>query len=249
MSEETVTRAAVVTGGSRGIGRAVCVALAKQGCNVIVNYCHGETNAQETVALCKAEGVEAVAVQADVSTAEGCKTLFDAAVSAFGRVDVLVNNAGITRDGLMIRLGAEKWNEVIQANLNSVFYMTSAIGAQMMRKKAGSIVNITSISGLHGNFGQANYTAAKAGVIGLTKTAAKELGSRGIRVNAVAPGFIQTDMTDTLSDEIKENAKSRIALGRFGKPEEIAEAVAFLASDKASYITGQVLSVDGSTAL
>ena len=209
------------------------------------NVAKAEAVAEE----CRALGVQAYPMAWDVSDSNACQEAAKKIKAEIGVPDVLVNNAGITRDGLMIRLGAEKWNEVIQANLNSVFYMTSAIGAQMMRKKAGSIVNITSISGLHGNFGQANYTAAKAGVIGLTKTAAKELGSRGIRVNAVAPGFIQTDMTDALSDEIKENAKSRIALGRFGKPEEIAEAVAFLASDKASYITGQVLSVDGSTAL
>ena len=230
----------VVTGGASGIGKHVVDTLVKVGAQAVVVDMNVQTGDQMDGAYC---------VQCNVTDAVSVQAMADAVMEKFGRIDALVNNAGITRDGLMIRLGAEKWNEVIQANLNSVFYMTSAIGAQMMRKKAGSIVNITSISGLHGNFGQANYTAAKAGVIGLTKTAAKELGSRGIRVNAVAPGFIQTDMTDALSDEIKENAKSRIALGRFGKPEEIAEAVAFLASDKASYITGQVLSVDGSTAL
>lgn len=240
---------AIVTGGSRGIGAAIVKKLAAEGYDVVINCVSNVAKAEAVAEECRALGVQAYPMAWDVSDSNACQEAAKKIKAEIGVPDVLVNNAGITRDGLMIRLGAEKWNEVIQANLNSVFYMTSAIGAQMMRKKSGSIVNITSISGLHGNFGQANYTAAKAGVIGLTKTAAKELGSRGIRVNAVAPGFIQTDMTDTLSDEIKENAKSRIALGRFGKPEEIAEAVAFLASDKASYITGQVLSVDGSTAL
>ncbi len=240
---------AIVTGSSRGIGAAIAKKLAADGYDVVINCVSNVAKAEAVAEECRAMGVQAYAKAWDVSDYAACKAATNEIKKGIGVPDVLVNNAGITRDGLMIRMKDEQWNTVIQSNLNSVFYMTSLVGAQMMRAKTGSIVNITSISGMHGNMGQANYTAAKAGVIGLTKTASKELGSRGIRVNAVAPGFIETDMTNELSDELKENAKARIALGRFGKPEEIAEAVAFLASDKASYITGQVLSVDGNTAL
>ncbi|MCD8356367.1 MAG: 3-oxoacyl-[acyl-carrier-protein] reductase [Clostridia bacterium] len=240
---------AIVTGASRGIGAAIAKKLAADGYDVVINYVSNAEKAEAVAEECRALGVHAYTKAWDVSDYDCCKQAVTEIKKEIGVPAVLVNNAGITRDGLMIRMNAEKWNAVIQSNLSSVFHMTSLVGAQMIRAKSGSIVNITSISGLAGNAGQANYTAAKAGVIGLTKTAAKELGTRGIRVNAVAPGFIQTDMTDALPEEVKANALSRIALGRFGKPEEIAEAVAFLASDKASYITGQVLSVDGSTAL
>jgi len=203
MSEETVTRAAVVTGGSRGIGRAVCVALAKQGCNVVVNYCHGAEPAEQTAALCRAEGVDAVAVQADVSTAEGCKTLFDAAVNAFGRVDVLVNNAGITRDGLLLRMSEADFDAVLNANLKGAFLCCKEAARRMVRQRHGRIINLSSVVALRGNAGQANYAASKAGLIGLTKSLAKELAGRNITVNAVAPGLIETDMTAAMTDAAK----------------------------------------------
>ena len=227
MSEETVTRAAVVTGGSRGIGRAV--------------------SAEQTAALCRAEGVDAVAVQADVSTAEGCKTLFDAAVNAFGRVDVLVNNAGITRDGLLLRMSEADFDAVLNANLKGAFLCCKEAARRMVRQRHGRIINLSSVVALRGNAGQANYSASKAGVIGLTKSVARELASRGITCNAVAPGFIQTDMTENLGDN--NPLLNSIPLGRMGKPEDIAAAVAFLASDSAAYITGEVLKVDGGLAI
>ncbi len=240
---------AIVTGASRGIGAAIAKKLAQDGYDVVINCVSNVDKAEAVAQQCRAYGVQAYAKAWDVSDYDACKQALTQIKADLGTPAVLVNNAGITRDGLLIRMKPEQWNAVIQANLNSVFYMTTLVGAQMVRARTGSIVNITSISGMKGNFGQVNYTAAKAGVIGITKTASKELGTRGIRVNTVAPGFIETDMTAVLSDDVKENAKSRIALGRFGKPEEIAAAVAFLASDAASYITGQVLSVDGNTAL
>ena len=249
MSEEKVTRAAVVTGGSRGIGRAVWVALAKQGCNVIVNYCHGETNAQETVALCKAEGVEAVAVQADVSTAEGCKTLFDAAVSAFGRVDVLVNNAGITRDNLILRMTEADFDAVLNANLKGAFLCCKEAARRMVRQRYGRIINLSSVVALRGNAGQTNYAASKAGIIGLTKSLARELASRNVTVNAVAPGFIETDMTATLPEAVRAEMAKGIPAGRAGQPEDVANAVAFFAAEQSSYLTGQVLCADGGMAM
>ena len=244
MSEETVTRAAVVTGGSRGIGRAVCVALAKQGCNVVVNYCHGAEPAEQTAALCRAEGVDAVAVQADVSTAEGCKTLFDAAVNAFGRVDVLVNNAGITRDGLLAMMKEEDFDAVLDTNLKGAFNMIRHMAGLFIRAREGCIINITSVSGMMGNAGQCNYSASKAGLIGLTKSVAKELAPKGIRCNAVAPGFIATDMTGNQTDN---PLLDMIPLGKMGEPEDVADAVAYLAAAK--YVTGEVLRVDGGIAM
>ena len=249
MSEEKVTRAAVVTGGSRGIGRAVCVALAKQGCNIIVNYCHGETNAQETVALCKAEGVEAVAVQADVSTAEGCKTLFDAAVSAFGRVDVLVNNAGITRDNLILRMTEADFDAVLNANLKGAFLCCKEAARRMVRQRYGRIINLSSVVALRGNAGQTNYAASKAGLIGLTKSLARELASRNVTVNVVAPGFIETDMTAALPEAVRAEMEKGIPAGRAGRPEDVANAVAFFAAEQSSYLTGQVLCADGGMAM
>ena len=245
MSEETIIRTAVVTGGSRGIGRAVCIQLAKQGCNVVVNYCHGEAAAAETVALCKAENANAVAVQADVSTAEGCKALFEQAVNAFGRVDILVNNAGITRDGLMMRMKDADFDDVIRTNLRSAFLCTRAVARHMMGRRSGRIVNMASINGIRAQAGQANYAASKAGIIGLTKTNAMEFAARGITVNAVAPGFIGTDMTAKIAPEALEKYKNAIPVQRIGEPKDVANAVAFLVSDEASYITGQVLGVDG----
>ena len=249
MSEEKVTRSAVVTGGSRGIGRAVCVALAKQGCNVIVNYCHGETNAQETVALCKAEGVEAVAVQADVSTAEGCKKLFDEAMNAFGRVDVLVNNAGITRDNLILRMTEADFDAVLNANLKGAFLCCKEAARRMVRQRYGRIINLSSVVALRGNAGQTNYAASKAGIIGLTKSLARELASRNVTVNAVAPGFIETDMTATLPEAVRAEMAKGIPAGRAGQPEDVANAVAFFAAEQSSYLTGQVLCADGGVAM
>lgn len=249
MSEEKLTRAAVVTGGSRGIGRAVCVALAKQGCNVVVNYCHGEAAAAETAALCKELGVEAVTVQADVSTAEGCKKLFEEAVNAFGRVDILVNNAGVTRDNLILRLSEEDFDTVLNANLKGAFLCCKEAARRMVRQRYGRIVNLSSVVGLRGNAGQTNYSASKAGLIGLTKSLAKELASRNVTVNAVAPGFIATDMTDALSEKQREAILGRIASKRLGEPEDVAKLVRFLASEEAGYITGQVICIDGGMSL
>ena len=220
MSEEKLTRAAIVTGGSRGIGRAVCVALAKQGCNVVVNYCHGAEPAEQTAALCRAEGVQAVTVQADVSTAEGCKALFDAAAEAFGRVDVLVNNAGITRDNLILRLTEQDFDAVLDTNLKSAFLCCKEAARRMVRQRYGRIVNLSSVVALRGNAGQTNYAASKAGLIGLTKSLARELAARNVTVNAVAPGFIDTDMTAVLPEEVR--AQGQAVLDRF--PTAAAEA-------------------------
>ena len=249
MSEAVVKRAAVVTGGSRGIGRAVCVALAKQGCNVVVNYCHGEAPAAETAALCKAEGVDAVAVQADVSTAEGCKKLFEEAVNAFGRVDVLVNNAGVTRDNLILRMSEEDFDTVLDANLKGAFLCCKEAARRMVRQRCGRIINLSSVVALRGNAGQANYCASKAGLIGLTKSLARELASRNVTVNAVAPGFIATDMTAVLSEAVQAEMVKGVPLGRVGRTEDVANAVAFFAAEQSSYLTGQVLCVDGGMAM
>lgn len=249
MSEQTLTRAAVVTGGSRGIGRAVCTALAKQGVNVVVNYCHGEAAAAETVALCKAAGADAVAVQADVSTAAGCKALFDAAAAAFGRVDILVNNAGITRDNLILRLTEEDFDAVLDANLKGAFLCCKEAARRMVRQRYGRIVNLSSVVALRGNAGQTNYAASKAGLIGLTKSLSKELAARKVTVNAVAPGFIDTDMTAVLPEAAKEALLKTIPMARLGQPEDVARAVAFFAADETAYVTGQVLCVDGGMAV
>ena len=245
MNEETIIRTAVVTGGSRGIGRAVCVQLARQGCHVVVNYCHGAEPAEQTAALCRAEGVQAVTVQADVSTAEGCKALFDAAAEAFGRVDVLVNNAGITRDNLILRLTEQDFEAVLDTNLKSAFNMVKAFQRVLMKSPAGRIINMSSVVGLTGNMGQANYAASKAGLIGFTKSLAQEFASRKVTSNAIAPGFIATDMTDAIPEKIKEEMLKKIPLGSLGEPNDIASLTAFLASDDARYITGQVITCDG----
>ena len=245
MSEEKLTRAAVVTGGSRGIGRAVCVALAKQGCNVVVNYCHGEAAAAETAALCKELGVEAVTVQADVSTAEGCKKLFEEAGNAFGRVDILVNNAGVTRDNLILRLSEEDFDTVLNANLKGAFLCCKEAARRMVRQRWGRIINLSSVVALRGNAGQTNYAASKAGLIGLTKALAKEEGPSGITVNCVAPGVIETDMMAAFTAEDKAALAEETPVGRLGSADEVAQLLVFLAGESAGYITGQVFGVNG----
>ena len=245
MSEETIIRTAVVTGGSRGIGRAVCIQLAKQGCNVVVNYCHGEAAAAETVALCKAENANAVAVQADVSTAEGCKVLFEQAVNAFGRVDILVNNAGITRDNLILRMSEADFDAVLDANLKGAFLCCKEAARRMVRQRWGRIINLSSVVALRGNAGQTNYAASKAGLIGLTKALAKEEGPSGITVNCVAPGVIDTDMMAAFTAEDKAALAEETPVGRLGSADEVAQLLVFLAGEGAGYITGQVFGVNG----
>jgi len=238
-------RVALVTGGSRGIGAAVAKRLAAEGASVAINYAGRADAAAEVVAAIEAAGGTAAAFQADVSEAAACAALVDDVVSRFGRIDVLVNNAGITRDGLLVRMSDHDWRAVIDTNLSGAFYLSRAVGKLMMKQRWGSIVNMASVVGMMGNAGQANYAAAKAGLIGLTKSVARELAGRGVRANAVAPGFIATDMTGALSETAREAATSSIAMGRLGTPEDIAATVAFLASDDAAYITGQVIAVDG----
>lgn len=247
MSE--ITRAAIVTGGSRGIGRAVCLALAAQGMNVVVNYAGSAAAAEETAALCREKGVQAITVQADVSCEAGAEALFSAATAAFGRVDVLVNNAGITRDGLILRMTEEDFDAVLSTNLKGAFLCAKKAARIMMKQRYGRIVCISSVVGVRGNAGQANYAASKAGVIGLVKSLAKELASRGVTANAVAPGFIDTDMTRALPEAVREGILSQIPQARFGEAADVAHAVAFLSGENAGYITGQVLCVDGGMAM
>lgn len=238
-------KVALVTGGSRGIGRAICLELAEQGAKVVVNYAGSQSAAEEVVALIMEKGGEAIAVQGDVAIYADVEKLVAATNETFGRIDIVVNNAGITRDNLLIRMKEEEWDSVLNTNLKGVFNVTKAVARPMMKQRAGRIINITSVVGLIGNAGQANYVSAKAGVIGLTKSNAKELASRGITVNAIAPGYIETDMTDKLTDDVRSKLFEAIPLARLGRPEDIAHTVSFLASDRAGYITGQVLTVDG----
>lgn len=238
-------KVAVVTGASRGIGRAIALKLADEGAKVIVNYSGSQAKAEEVVAAIQANGGEALAVQASVSKTEEVTALMDAAVKTFGSLDILVNNAGITRDNLLMRMKEDEWDDVLNTNLKGVFLCTKAVTRQMMKQRAGRIINISSIVGVAGNAGQANYVAAKAGVIGLTKTTAKELASRNILVNAIAPGFIETEMTEQLPEDLKQSMLTQIPLAKLGQPEDIAKAVVFLASDDANYMTGQTLHIDG----
>ena len=242
---KNIARAAIVTGGSRGIGRAVCLALAKAGLRVCVNYAGSAEAAAETVRLCEDAGAEAIAVQADVSSPAGCDALFSAALAAFGRVDVLVNNAGITRDGLILRMSEADFDRVLDTNLKGAFLCCKAAARSMVRQRYGRIINLSSVVGLHGNAGQTNYAASKAGLIGLTRSLAKELAGRNITTNAVAPGLIETDMTAALPAAARQAVLGQIPAGRPGRPEEVARAVAFLAAEESGYITGQVLCVDG----
>ncbi len=238
-------KCALVTGASRGIGRAVALKLASEGAKVALNFAGNEAAANSVRQEIEAAGGEAILVKADVADEAAVQQMVQTTADAFGRIDILVNNAGITRDGLLARMKEEDWDAVLSTNLKGVFLTTKAAAKLMMKQRAGRIVNMASVVGVTGNAGQANYSAAKAGVIGFTKTVAKELASRGITANAVAPGFIDTDMTSVLSDKAKEAALSGIPLGRMGTPDDIAAAVLFLVSDQASYITGQVLNVDG----
>ncbi len=236
---------AIVTGGSRGIGAAIAEKLAKDGHDVIINCASSVDKAEAVAEKCRAHGVKAVAKQWNVADYAACEAAVKEIKDEFGTPDILINSAGITKDGLLVRMKPEQWHAVISTNLDGVFNMTQLVGALMMRAKKGAIVSLSSVVGLSGNAGQANYAASKAGVIGLTKSAAKELGSRGVRVNAIAPGFIQSDMTDVLPEEVKKGMLSQIAMKRCGQPEEIANIASFLASDAASYITGQVIVADG----
>ncbi len=238
-------KVALVTGASRGIGAAIALRLASEGAAVVVNYAGSRDAAVSVVDAIVAGGGRAIAVQADVTDPAACTGLVQSTIDAYGTLDILVNNAGITRDGLLVRMSDEDWDAVLTTNLTGVFSMTRAAAKVMMKARTGSIVNISSVVGIAGNAGQANYAAAKAGVIGLTRSVARELASRNVRCNAVAPGFIETDMTAKLTDAQREAIASGVALGRFGSGEDVAAAVAFLASDEGSYVTGQVLAVDG----
>ena len=240
---------ALVTGGSRGIGRAIALKLAECGADIVVNYSGNEAAANETVNMCKEAGVNAAAVKADVSDYKQCEEMFENVIKEFGKIDILVNNAGVTKDKLMMVMSEEDFNTVVDINLKGTFNCMKLASKHMIKKKYGRIINLSSVVGIRGNAGQVNYSASKAGIIGMTKSAAKELASRNITVNAVAPGMIDTDMTSVLSDKVKEVMLNGIPAKRVGNTEDVANAVAFFASTEASYVTGQVLCVDGGMAV
>lgn len=242
-------KTAIVTGGSRGIGQAICIKLAKSGKNLVINYAGNHEAAKKTKEACEKLGAAVILVQGDVSRTEDCKALFDAADKQFGRIDILVNNAGITRDNLIVRMNEEDFDRVIEVNLKGVWNCMKLAARIMMKQRCGRIINMTSVVGVMGNAGQTNYAASKAGVIGLTKSMARELAARGVTVNAVAPGYIDTDMTAVLSSEMKEVIQNSIPMRRIGQSADIAELVEFLAKDEAGYITGQVVHVDGGMAM
>lgn len=235
----------LITGAGRGIGRTIAIALAKEGAEVVINYNGSEERAKEVKQTIEENGGKASIYKCNVSDFVACEAMIKDIVKEYGHLDILVNNAGITKDGLIMKMKEEDFDSVLNVNLKGTFNTIRHSARQMLKQRSGKIINISSVSGILGNVGQANYAASKAGVIGLTKTMARELGSRGITVNAIAPGFVDTEMTEVLSEEIRENACKQIILGRFGKPEDIANTAVFLASDKADYITGQVISVDG----
>jgi len=238
-------KVALVTGASRGIGRAIAIYLAKLGAKVAVNYASSEEQAMDVIKTIHSSGGQAIPVQGDVSRSSDVEAMVKRVLDEWGTIDILVNNAGINRDTLLIRMKEEDWDRVMEINLKGVYYCTQAVSKIMIKKRQGKIINISSVVGIVGNAGQANYAAAKAGIIGFSKSMAKELAPRNIQVNVIAPGFIETDMTEALSDSIKEGILSQIPNGRYGKPEEVAYVVAFLASDLSQYITGQVIHVDG----
>lgn len=242
-------KVALVTGASKGIGRAIALKLASYGAFVIVNYNGSRERAEEVVEQIKAQGGEGVSYQCNVADYKAAEAMIGDLIATYKRIDILVNNAGITRDNLVMKMSEEDFDAVIATNLKGAFNTIRHLARQMLRQKGGKIINISSVSGVLGNAGQANYAASKAGIIGFTKSMARELASRGINVNAIAPGFIETEMTQVLSDSVKDAAVAQIPFGRFGKPEEIADVAAFLASEQASYITGQVICVDGGMAI
>lgn len=239
------SKVAIVTGASRGIGKEIALTLAKNGANIVINYLGNQVLAEELGAQIRELGREVLIIKADVSKSEEVDELVQQTISHFGRIDFLINNAGITKDNLVMRMKEEDWDAVINTNLKSAFLLSKAVSRQMMKQRYGRIINISSVVGILGNPGQANYVAAKAGMIGLTKSLAREFSSRGITVNAVAPGFIETDMTSALSEEVKELMLKQIPLARLGSPRDVANVVKFLASDDANYMTGQVLNIDG----
>lgn len=242
-------KVAVVTGASRGIGKAIAIKLASQGAFVIINYNGSKDRAKEVKQKIEAAGGKAAIYQCDVSDYAKCETFIQDIIQEYGRIDILVNNAGITRDGLLMKMSEADFDQVLDTNLKGAFNTIRFASRQMLKQRSGRIINMSSVVGVTGNAGQANYAASKAGVIGLTKAAAREVASRGITVNAIAPGFIETDMTEVLSEKVKEATAAQIPLGSFGKPEQVAAAAAFLASEEAGYITGQVLHVDGGMAM
>lgn len=251
MEKELANKVAVVTGSSRGIGKAIALKLAKNGANIVLNY-HSDSSKkyiEENIKEIKNIGSEVIAVQADIAKMDEAKKLINKTIEKFSKIDILVNNAGITKDNLLLRMKEKEWDKVMDVNLKGVFNCTKTTIRHMMKARQGKIINLTSVVALKGNAGQINYSASKAGVIGFTKSLARELASRNITANAIAPGFIKTDMTDEISDKAKEELKSEIPLSRLGKGEDVAELVSFLASDRANYITGQVINVDGGMAM
>lgn len=238
-------RVAIVTGSARGIGKAIALELASKGAKVVINYAGSKDAALETAKLCQEKGAETLVIQGDVSKAEDCERIVKETLEGFGKIDILVNNAGITRDNLIMRMSEDDFDAVINTNLKSVYLMSKAVARPMMKNRYGRIVNVSSVVGIMGNAGQVNYSASKAGVLGITKSLAREMATRNITVNAVAPGFIQTDMTEVLSDEAKTSIAGTIPAGKLGTAEDVAHAAAFFASDEARYVTGQVVCVDG----